>query len=384
MKIVIAPDSFKGSLAAVQACDAIKTGIGRVVSDVEIVSIPMADGGEGTVDALVTSTSGKYFRTQVTGPLGETVAATYGILGQSANLPTKTAVIEMAQAAGLELVPPDKRNPLYTTTYGLGQLIGDAFDNDCRSFIIGIGGSATNDCGTGMAQALGAKFIDRNGKTITAPMTGNLTGQVGSIDTTSFDSRISKCDFLIACDVNNPLLGPNGASYTYGPQKGADEFTVRFLDANMAHIIGLIESTTGNQVREIAGSGAAGGLGAGLLAFLDAKLAPGIDIVMNYSDFKEKIRSADLIITGEGRIDATTVSGKTIAGVAAAAVGQSIPVVVLAGSVGQDIQKVHEIGVKAVFSICSGPISLEKSIQNAHDLLAGVAEQVVRLMMARS
>ena len=380
MKIVIAPDSFKGSLSAFQACVAIASGIRRVAPDAEIVMLPMADGGEGTAEALVESTGGKIQRAYVTGPLGEPIEAGYGILGRPEDGGLKTAAIEMAEAAGLTLVPIEKRNPLNTTTYGVGELVVDAFDKGCREFIIAIGGSATNDCGTGMAQSLGVKFFDSKGKEITFPMTGAATGEVDEIEIGSMDPRIAESKFTIACDVRNPLLGLEGASFIYGPQKGADEGMVKVLDANMEHIIGVIEKKVGRKVREIPGSGAAGGLGAGLLAFFGARLESGIDLVMRKCQFSEKIRGAGLIITGEGQIDATTVSGKTIAGIASEAKKQSIPVIALAGSVGSDARKVHEIGVNGILSICSGPILLDEAIGRASELLNTATEEAFRLV----
>jgi len=379
MKIVVAPDSFKGSLTAVEACRAISAGVGRVVPQAQIVEIPMADGGEGTVDALVASTAGQRRHVVVRGPLSEKVDAVYGILGDAVGPDEgeKTAVIEMAAAAGLTLVPVEKRNPLYTTTFGLGQLILDAVEHRCRNIVIGIGGSATNDCGTGMAQALGVKFLDEAASCIVEPMTGDLMGRVSSVDMGDLRVSTQQCSFTVACDVTNPLLGPNGAASVYAPQKGADTPTVETLEANMKHVIELIEEKTGKRVRDVPGTGAAGGLGAGLMAFLDAKLQPGVEIVMRYSRFAEKIRSADLIITGEGRIDATTASGKTISGIAASAAENAIPVVALAGAVGPHIENVMKMGLKVVLPISTAGITKEQSMKNAARLLADAAEQLV-------
>lgn len=384
MKIVVAPDSFKGSVSASGACDAIASGLRRVVPDADIVSIPMADGGEGTVDALVASTKGNLREVEVIGPLAQPIKATYGITGDEGKA-ERTAVIEMAAAAGLPLVPIAKRNPLYTTTYGLGQLINDAIGQGCRKFIIGIGGSATNDCGTGMAQALGVKFYDNDKQEITDYMTGDLMGQVASVDTSGLALDIDQCEFVIACDVSNPLLGPNGAGNIYGPQKGADPATIELLETNMAHIITLIEDKVHRVVRDIAGAGAAGGLGAGIMTFLNGSLEQGVEIVMRYSRFAQKIRGADLIITGEGKIDATTVSGKTIAGIAAVAQAQSIPVIALAGLIDTEaFEKIRQIGIKAIFSICPGPISLPQAMKQAPALLADTAEQVLRTVLSVS
>ena len=381
MKIVVAPDSFKGSQTATQACSAIAAGLRRASDKVEIVSIPMADGGEGTVEALVESTGGKLKNAIVCGPSGEKITANYGILGETTTA-GPTAVIEMAAAAGLPLVPSEKRNPLKTTTYGVGQLITDAYDQGCRDFIIGIGGSATNDCGTGMAQALGVKFFDRQGGEITAPMTGELMGKVGSLDISILLPELARCSFTVACDVKNLLLGPQGASFVYARQKGANDEIIEILEANMMNIIGFVEGAAGKQIRDIPGSGAAGGLGAGLLAFLKARLEPGIDIVMRYSRFAERISSADLIITGEGQIDGTTVAGKTIAGIASVAEQYSKPVIALAGSLGDGYQKVLDLpAVMAVLSICPGPITLDEAMRRGGELLADTAEQALRLIL---
>ncbi|MCF7957902.1 MAG: glycerate kinase [Phycisphaerae bacterium] len=390
MKIVIAPDSFKGSITAAQACKFISEGVLRVLPDAQVVSIPMADGGEGTVEAMVGSVGGQLREVEVTGPMEEKVTATYGILeGQegATGCDARTAVMEMAEAAGLPLVPADQRNPLYTTTYGLGELIRDAFDQGIRKFIIGIGGSATNDCGTGMAQGLGVGFFDRENKCITRPLTANIMAQVTSIDVSRLEPIVRDCRFTVACDVTNPLLGPNGASFTYGPQKGADEFSVKFLEANMAHIIGPIEEATGRVVRDIPGAGGAGGLGAGLMAFLNASLEPGIKIIMDFLQFDQKIKDADLLITAEGLIDATSAAGKTLSGVAQRARAQNIPVIALAGAI-QDRQasfkKLQKEGVSAIFSIAPGPITLDESLQITPELLADTAEQVVRSFLMRA
>jgi glycerate 2-kinase len=383
MKIVLAPDSFKGSMTATQACVAMAKGISRVRSDVEIVSLPLADGGEGTVEALVMATAGQLVQVPVIGSLGDKVSASFGILGPTTNsvrLTTKVAVIEIAAAAGLPLVPPQHRNPLHTTTYGMGQLINAALEQGCRHFIIGLGGSATNDCGTGMLQALGIKFFDQQNNPIIAPMTGLLNGQIHSIDFSDLIPELKQCSFMAACDVDNPLLGPRGATYVYGPQKGADATMLAVLEKNMAHIIALIEAAVGKKVRNVPGAGAAGGLGAALLAFLDARLGKGIDLVMRYVDFNEKIRTADLIITAEGRIDASTVFGKTIHGVAITAATYGIPVIALAGSVAPEGRQLLDYGVKAMLSLCPGPITLQQAMSNGPEFLADVTEQAFRLI----
>ena len=382
MKIVIAPDSFKGSVSSAQACESIAEGIRRVLPDAQIISIPMADGGEGTVEAMVQSTQGTFRTINVTGPLAEPLDAVYGILGtpkSNSESATMTAVIEMSAAAGLTLVPKDKRNPLHTTTHGVGQLIRDAMDQGCRNFIIGIGGSGTNDGGAGMAQALGVRFLDHRQNEITEYMTGARLGRIDSMDMSQLDSRIAESHFVVACDVQNPLLGPTGATRTYGPQKGADAEALEILENNMTHIFTRIEKLVGKTIRNIPGSGAAGGIGASLIAFADATLQSGVEIVLHYSRFVERAAGADLIITGEGRIDGQTVYGKTVAGVAAAARNLHIPVIALAGDIGPDARKVLDIGVSAYLPITSGPITLSRAIVNTPDNLANTAEQVIRI-----
>ena len=270
MKIVLAPDSFKESLSALQVCKAMARGVRSVLPDADIIHLPLADGGEGTVDALVSATNGRLLQQEVVGPLGDNVTARFGVLGDG-----NTAVIEMASASGLPLVTPEERNPLNTTTFGTGQLIRAALDLGVIEILIGIGGSATVDCGTGMAQALGVRFYDKK-KLIEKHMTGELVGTVSSIDLSGLDRRIKKVTIKVACDVDNPLLGDNGAARVYGPQKGATPEIVEQLEQNMSQVIDVIEAET-NPVRDIAGAGAAGGLGAGLLAFLSAQLTSGIE-----------------------------------------------------------------------------------------------------------
>ena len=374
MKIVIAPDSFKGSVSAQGACAAMARGVGRVVPDAQIVSIPMADGGEGTVDALVSSTDGEIRVAKVRGPLGEEVSARYGLL------PGGAAVIEMAASSGLPLVSPEYRNPLLASTYGLGQLILEAVDAGCRKLLIGIGGSATNDCGCGMAQALGVRFLDGQGQPLAAALAGGTIGDIKSVDMDGLSASVRGCEVLVACDVRNPLLGPDGATHVYGPQKGADEAMLQQLETNMEGVIEVIETAVGQSVRDVPGAGAAGGLGAGLMAFLGAKLERGVEIVMRQCRFAEQIAGADVLITGEGRIDATTAAGKTLSGVAGVARDQSIPVVALAGSLGQGAELVYDIGIDAVVPICSGPMTLPEAMQNAEALLADAAERALRLM----
>ncbi|MBD3288306.1 glycerate kinase, partial [candidate division KSB1 bacterium] len=274
MKIIIAPDSFKASMTASEAAVAIQRGVRKVLPDVDIAKIPMADGGEGTVSALVASTKGRFVETTAFDPLGNEITGKYGILGDE-----KTAVIEMAAVSGLPLVPLEKQNPLNTTTFGTGELIRDALEAGCREFIIGIGGSATNDAGTGMAQALGVKFFRKDGSEITELMRGGLLREVAHIDVSGMHSAIADSHVTVACDVDNPLLGERGCAHVYAPQKGATPEIVKRLDNDMAHFIDIAEDATGSSVRDVPGAGAAGGLGAGLMAFLNAELKPGIELV---------------------------------------------------------------------------------------------------------
>jgi len=329
---------------------------------------------------LVTATGGRKECVEVCGPLGERVSARYGLVGERGGIKPGecAAVIEMAEAAGLFLVPEARRNPSLSTTYGVGELILAAAAAGCGEFIIGVGGSATNDCGTGMAQALGVKFRDGQGKEITERMSGGWMGRVGSVDISGLSPTVRGCRFRLACDVGNPLLGPEGATRVYGPQKGADGGMVETLETGMMHAVGLIERAVGRRVRDISGAGAAGGLGAGIMAFLNASVERGIDLVVDYSGLRDKLRGADLLLTGEGQVDGSTAFGKTIQGVAGAAVAEGVPVMVLAGTVGPGARRILERGVTSIFSICSGPMTLEEAMKGGPELVADAAEYVVR------
>ena len=374
MKIVIAPQGFKGNLTALQVARAIEKGIKRVVPDARTAIKPMADGGEGTVQALVDATGGKMMTTEVTGPLGERVTARWGILSDKV-----TAAIEMAAASGLPLVPPEKRNPLVTTTYGTGELVLAALDNGCRKLIIGIGGSATNDGGAGMAQALGARLLDAGGKEL--PFGGAALARLEHIDITGLDSRLTGFDVLLASDVNNPLCGPEGASAIYGPQKGATPEKVQQLDAALAHYADVIQRNLGLDLRDIPGAGAAGGLGLGLMVFLKARLVPGIEVIIDTTNLVETLKDADLVFTAEGRIDCQSAMGKVPTGVALKAKEFGIPVIALAGEIGDDYAVVYEQGIDAVLSIAPGPISLSQSLAEADRLITDTAERAVRLFL---
>jgi len=376
MKIVIAPQDFKGSLSAREVADAMARGVRHVLTDVNLALVSMADGGEGTVDALVSATDGRFITTEVTGPLGEKVFATWGLLGNRT-----TAVIEMAAASGLTLVPPDKLNPLVTTTFGTGELIRAALDTGCRHLIIGVGGSATNDGGAGMAQALRVRLLD--GRENELPWGGAALSQLKRIDISGLDGRLTECKAIVACDVTNLLCGRQGASYIYGPQKGANRDMCRQLDRALAHYASIIKRDLGIDVTDIPGGGAAGGLGAGLVAFLKAEMKPGIDVVSEAVGLSEHLKGASLVFTGEGRLDAQTKFGKTVAGVAARAKAANVPVVVIAGEVTVNDEELNRYGIDAALSITSDPISLEESFANASKLITGATERALRLILTK-
>lgn len=373
MKIVIAPQSFKGSLSALEVAQAMALGIKRVLPDAETVAVPMADGGEGTVEALVDATCGQIITTDVTGPLGESITAKWGILGDGV-----TGIIEAAAASGITLVPSGKLNPLITTTYGTGELIGAALNAGCRKLIVGIGDTATNDGGAGMAQALGVRLLDNRGKEL--PWGGAALARLDRIDISGLDHRLAECQIVSACDVTNPLCGESGASVVYGPQKGASEEMCRRLDEALSHYAKVIRADLDIEVKDLPGAGAAGGLGAGLVAFLGAELLPGIDIVIESVGLVDHLGDASLVFTGEGRIDGQTLCGKTVSGVVAKAKALRIPTVAIVGEVaaGSDV---YRSGIDAVLSIAPGPISLEKSVADAASLIADAAERAMRLIL---
>lgn len=373
MKIVIAPDSFKGSLTAPQVAEAIEAGFLLVFPSIVTDKLPMADGGEGTVASLVASSDGKMQQVSVLNPLGNQIPSEFGIMGDC-----QTAVIEMASASGLPLISQDQQNPMLTTTYGTGQLMHAALDTGCKKLIIGIGGSATNDGGAGMAQALGAKLLDTSGNQI--GFGGGSLADIDKIDISGFDPRLSEVDVVVACDVSNTLTGKDGASYVYGPQKGATLDMAEVLDRNLAHFASIIKRDLDQSVADIPGAGAAGGLGAGLIAFAGAKLQAGIDIVLEVTDFANRIQGSDLVITGEGRLDYQTAFGKTPAGVAKIARQHNIPVIAIAGSVTEDIDKLYAIGIDAVVDIFHEPMSLETAMVNASKLITIAAERAARLI----
>ncbi|MBX9988011.1 glycerate kinase [Priestia aryabhattai] len=373
MKIVIAPDSFKESLTALHVCEAVEKGIKTHFPNAEISKVPMADGGEGTVQSLVDATGGQIIQAKVTGPLGKEVEAFYGILGDR-----KTAVIEMAAASGLHHVPVDKRNPLITTTRGTGELILKALDHKVEYIIIGIGGSATNDGGAGMAKALGAKLLDANGAEIKEG--GGSLDQLTAIDLTNLDSGLAEVKVEVACDVDNPLTGETGASAVFGPQKGATSDMVKQLDRNLAHYAAVIEKEMDIHIQNVPGAGAAGGLGGGLLAFLSAELKPGVDIVIKATELENYIKDADLVITGEGRIDGQTIYGKTPIGVAKTAKKHSVPVIAIAGSIGAGSEAVYEHGISALFSVVPGAVTLSEALEKADENIERTAKNVASVV----
>jgi glycerate kinase len=375
MKIVIAPDKFKGSLSAAQAASAITRGVRKAAPDAIVDSAPMADGGEGTVDALVAATSGSIRTAIVAGPLGERVTATYGILGDGS-----TAVIEMAAAAGLVLVPKDRRDPAKTTTIGVGELILDAVQNGAQRVIVGIGGSATNDGGAGLAQALGYRLLDEKDEPI-EPAGGTLD-RLAKIEISLRSRALDRIQIDIACDVDNPLCGPEGASAIYGPQKGASPAQVELLDRNLAHFAAIIERDLGVAIRDLPGAGAAGGLGAGLVAFAHGRLKRGIDLIVDAVHLADRLQGASLCLTAEGSLDRSSAFGKTVVGVSKIAKRDNIPVIALAGTIGPGAEDVIEAGIDAYFSVCPGPITLDEAVKNAAELLEHAAEHALRAFLA--
>lgn len=375
MKIVIAPDSFKGSLSALEAALAIERGVCKAVPQAKTAVVPVADGGEGTTDSLVAATNGRTVEATVTGPLREPVRASFGLLGDG-----ETCVVEMASASGLTLIEPARRNPMLTTTYGTGELIKRALDLGCRRFILAIGGSATNDGGIGMLQALGMRLLDAEGKDV--GFGGAELGRVVDIDDAGFDPRIAASEFLIASDVQNPLIGPHGAAHVFGPQKGATEEMVLLLDDYLRTFADAVERKTGVRLHDKPGAGAAGGIGGAFQAFFPSRTERGIDIVIEYTGLKEKLRGADLVLTGEGQVDFQTASGKTPMGVAQEARKLGIPAIVLAGSVGKGIDALYPVGIASVHSIVNAPMTLEEAMARGAELLELAAEQVVRAFVA--
>ena len=377
MKVVIAPQSFKGSISALDAARAMEEGVLRVVPDAGTVLVPVADGGDGTLETLVEATGGDIRSATVTGPIGKPVTAEWGALGDG-----QTAVIEMARTSGLALLSLAERDPLRATTYGLGEVIREALDAGFRSFIVGIGGSATNDGGAGMAQALGIRLLDERGKDL--PLGGAALADLRKIDMSGLDERAIEARFSVACDVSNPLTGPEGASAVYGPQKGATPGLVEQLDAALKNFAEVVERDIGTSINAVPGSGAAGGLGGGMMAFLEGSLRAGVDIVLDHVGLDEKMKGADLVITGEGRIDFQTVYNKAPIGVARRAKERNIPVIAVCGSVGKGFENVHAEGIDAVVSILTAPMTLDEATARAGELIADAVAETMRSMKAGS
>ncbi len=371
---VLAPDSFKESMSAEQACLAMQRGIEKVIPDAKIIHVPMADGGEGTVDALVSARNGRKMAIEVSGPLVQKKVQTYfGLIEND-----QTAVIEMALANGIHLIEKSQRNPLLTSTFGTGEMIKAALDLGVSKIIIGLGGSVTNDAGAGMVQALGVKFLDEDGQSVA--LGGGQLDQIQSIDLSELDARLKQTEIIIASDVNNLLCGENGASYVFAPQKGASPEMVKILDQNLKHFADLVESTLNIEKQNIAGAGAAGGLGFGLMAFADATIRSGVEIVIEETQLAEKIAQADYVFTGEGGIDFQTKFGKTPFGVAQVAKRFNKPVIAFAGYVGEGVEELYDEGFTAIFGIVDGACDLQTALKNGEKNLERSCESVVRLM----
>lgn len=369
---VLAPDSFKGSLTAKEVCLSMQKGILNVLPNAICISIPMADGGEGTVQSLVDSTNGKLFEQMVTGPLGTPVKAQYGIMGDN-----QTAAIEMASAAGLNLVDEKRKNPLYTTTYGVGELVKACLDRGVKKIILGIGGSATNDGGAGFAQALGVKLLDKEGKEL--HFGGEALSKLHKIDISELDKRLMSTSIEVACDVTNPLCGENGASNVFGSQKGATPQMIQILDKALLKYSTIIKEQLNKDIANIEGAGAAGGLGAGLIAFTQAKLRRGVDIVIDHTNLREIVKKADFVFTGEGGIDFQTKFGKTPYGVASIAKEENKKVIAIAGYIGKDIESLYN-KFDAIFGIMPGVMTMPEAIETAKYNIEQTVENIIRLL----
>jgi glycerate kinase len=369
---LLAPDSFKGSLTAKEVCLAMERGIKAVVPEAECIKAPMADGGEGTVQSLVDATGGQLFEQQVTGPLGNPVTANYGIMGDGT-----TAAVEMSSASGLHLVNEMTKNPLITTTYGTGELLKTCLDKGIHKIILGIGGSATNDGGAGFAQALGVRFLDRHGRELSPG--GAALSQLHRIDVSGIDIRLNDVDIEVACDVDNPLCGKNGATNVFGAQKGATPEMIETLDDALRHYAVVLKKQLGKDVMDIPGAGAAGGLGAGLLAFTDAKIKRGIDIIIDYTNLRDAIRKVDYVFTGEGGIDFQTQYGKTPYGVAQIAKAEGKKVIAIAGYIGDDIEPLYNT-FDAIVGILPGVMTMPEAIESASKNISRTIENIVRLI----
>lgn len=371
MKLVIAPDSFKESLSARAVAEAIAAGWARVYPDADLLLCPMADGGEGTVDALLSATGGTLQQTRVSGPLGDPVEARWGLLQDA------QAIIEMAEASGLHRVEAARRDVLAASSHGTGELIRAALDAGVRRIVLGLGGSATNDGGAGLLAALGVRFLDRAGQELA--LGGAALASLSQIDLTGLDTRLAQVEVMVAADVDNPLCGPRGASAVFGPQKGASPAQVEQLDAALAHYADVMAATLGEDLRDYPGVGAAGGLGFAARAVLRAAFRPGVELVAELSGLAAAVEGADLVITGEGRLDGQSLHGKTPVGVARIARAAGVPVIALAGSLGEGYQRLYAEGIGAAFSLAPGPLSLEQAMQQAADQLSARAADLARL-----
>jgi len=374
LRIIAAPDKFRGSLTAAAAARAMAEGARRAEPSAEVVEVPMADGGEGTVEALVAATGGEFRSAVVSGPLGDQVEARFGILGDHT-----TAALEMASASGLALLPRDLRDPRIASTRGTGELVLAAIEAGASRILLGIGGSATNDGGAGFAQALGYRLLDADGKDL--PPGGGALDRLDRIESQEVDPRLMRISIQVACDVDNPLCGPRGASAIFGPQKGADPAMVARLDRNLAHFAKIVTRDLGRDLAEEAGAGAAGGLGLGTIAFADATLEPGVTLVARAVGLEAMIRGADLVLTGEGAIDISSASGKTAVGVGRIAQAYGVPVIGLAGAIGPGAESVLGDGIDAYLSLCNRPMTLDTALAGASGLLASAAEQAVRIFL---
>lgn len=374
MKILIAPNAFKGSLTAMQAADAIAAGARQVFPEAMLVKLPIADGGDGTLETIMATASGSYIPVRVRNPLGEDLKSRFGLLADG------TAIVEMAEASGLRLINRDQLNPMHTTTYGTGQLIKAALDHDARRIIVGVGGSATVDGGIGMAQALGFDLLDAKGEPV--PHGGNGLLALDRIQTGDHDPRIAITEFIVACDVTNPLTGPEGAARVFGPQKGATPEIVERLDSALVRYTDIIQHDLGKSVADLPGSGAAGGLAAGLAVFLNARIESGADVVLDALDADSHLSGVDLVITGEGAIDSQTIYGKAPIGIARRAAAHNIPVIALAGYVSDDADVVYEHGITALMATENRPMTLDEAMQNAAALLESATARALRLFKA--
>ena len=371
MKIVIAPDSFKGSLTAAEAAEAIETGFRAVYPDAEYVKVPMADGGEGTVQSLVDATSGTIITQLVSGPMGDMVAGFFGILGDR-----QTAVIEMAAASGIHWVRPKERDVFLASSFGTGQLINAALDRGCDKLIVGLGGSATNDGGIGMMKALGAQFFDQDGVQLAADVRALL--QLASIDLQYLDPRLDKTEIVVACDVDNPLCGENGAAMVFGPQKGATEEDIAVLDQALTRYGDILSANAGRDIASEPGAGAAGGMGAAFIGLIDAVLKPGVDIVIEIVDLANSLVDANLVITGEGRVDNQTIHGKTPTGVAKVAKSCNLPVICITGSVEDGADFTHQLGIDEIYSVTEGDYDLTEVLIEAEHKLTQAAQKIAK------